>query len=198
MLEVDNYVKASDPQSIRDYHLKQLHAGLEGAMIKQIDGVYSPGRTGFNWVKFKEVEDSQGKLSDTIDGVVMGYYKGRGKRSGFGIGAFLIGVLDGNQRLVTLAKIGTGLSDEQWHEMKNRCGKNEVATKPLEYGEIDKTLLPDVWLNPHIVVEVAADEITQSPTHSAGIALRFPRLVCFRDDKSPSEATTVEELSNIC
>jgi DNA ligase-1 len=198
ILEVDAYVRAQAPQAVRDYHLTQLNAGLEGAMIKQLDGVYSPGRTGFNWVKFKEVEDAEGKLSDTIDGVVMGYYRGRGKRSQFGMGAFLIGVLDTNQRLVTLAKIGTGLSDEQWHEMKRRCEECEVSEKPKEYGEIDTTLLPDVWLDPHIVVEVAADEITRSPAHSAGLALRFPRLVRFRDDKSPSQATTVEELSNIC
>lgn len=197
VLEVDDYVATSDPKEIRSYHQVQLNAGLEGAMIKQMDGVYSPGRTGFNWVKFKEVEDSQGKLSDTIDGVVMGYYQGRGKRAKFGIGAFLIGVLDNSQKLVTLAKIGTGLSDEQWREIKTRCTENEALEKPREFGEVDKTLLPDVWLTPQIVVEVAADEITRSPAHSAGVALRFPRLVRFRDDKSIDQVTTVDELSSI-
>ncbi len=54
--------------------------------------------------------------------------------------------------------------------------------------------MPDVWVRPSLVVEIAADEITKSPTHSAGYALRFPRLVRFRDDKNVEQATSVGEL----
>jgi DNA ligase 1 len=51
-----------------------------------------------------------------------------------------------------------------------------------------------VWVKPGIVIEVAADELTISPTHTAGIALRFPRLIRFRDDKNWQQATSLKEL----
>ena len=57
----------------------------------------------------------------------------------------------------------------------------EVGEKPKEYGKVEKILVPDVWVVPSLVVEIAADEITKSPTHSSGYALRFPRLVKFRE-----------------
>lgn len=197
VLVVDDYKETSDSNELRKYHQKQLDMGLEGAMVKKIDGVYSPGRTGFNWVKFKETEDAVGKLSDTLDVVVMGYYAGKGKRSKFGIGAFLVGVRGEGDKILTLAKVGTGLTDEQWKEMKIRCVEFETEKKPQEYGEIDRTLIPDKWVEARIVVEVAADEITKSPSHSAGMALRFPRLVKFRDDKDVLGITKTEELKTI-
>jgi DNA ligase-1 len=55
----------------------------------------------------------------------------------------------------------------------------------------------DVWIAPSIVVEIRADEITHSPVHSSGFALRFPRLEKFRDDKNPQEVTTIKELIKI-
>jgi DNA ligase-1 len=58
-------------------------------------------------------------------------------------------------------------------------------------------LEPDVWVEPRVIVEVAADEITVSPTHSAGYALRFPRMVKFRDDKSAETITTLEEVKTM-
>ena len=72
----------------------------------------------------------------------------------------------------------------------------EVKNQPKEYL-VNKDLSPDFWVEPKVVVELAADEITISPKHTAGFALRFPRLVNFRDDKSPKEATTLSELKSI-
>lgn len=57
-----------------------------------------------------------------------------------------------------------------------------------------KSLIPDVWVEPKIVVEIAADNITRSPNHSAGVALRFPRLVGLREDKSVEQVTTAAEV----
>jgi DNA ligase-1 len=62
---------------------------------------------------------------------------------------------------------------------------------------VPEMLSPDVYLPLKLVVEVAADEITRSPLHSAGVALRFPRLVRFRDDKSVEQITTLEEMKQI-
>lgn len=192
---VDEKYKTDDAKLLHGYHEQFLKEGFEGAVIKKWDGSYLPGRQGWNWVKIKESEGSTGKLSDTLDLVVMGYYKGRGKRSSFGLGAFLVGTRKGDQ-VLTIAKVGTGLSDETFHELKKRLDVLVVSEKPKEY-EVSEALTADVWVRPKLVVEIAADEITKSPVHSAGVALRFPRLVKFRDDKDLAGVTTVKEVEQI-
>lgn len=190
------FIVTTDPKELHTYHTKQLSLGLEGAVIKQYDSVYKSGRKGWRWVKIKEEEGTSGKLSDTLDCIVMGYYKGRGKRTAFGLGAFLVGLLGKDEKIYTVAKIGTGLTDEQFKELKKRIDEHEVKQQPSQY-EVPKNLLPDGWMEPSLVVEIAADEITRSPIHTAGKALRFPRLVNFRDDKNWQDATTVKELASI-
>jgi DNA ligase-1 len=162
---------------------------------KKLSGNYFSGRTGFRWVKMKQEEASRAKLLDTIDCVIMGYTRGKGKRASFGLGQFLVGVKKG-EKIETTSKIGTGLTDEQFREMKARLSKLEVSKKPKEY-EVHKNYTPDYWVKPKLVVEIAADEITVSPTHTAGLALRFPRLIGFRDDRGPEDATTLEELQTL-
>lgn len=195
ILVVDDYRVTSDPDEIEKWHREYLDMGLEGVIVKKLDSQYIPGRTGWNWVKMKEVEDSHAKLADTIDGVIMGYYSGKGKRSAFGIGAFLIGVRS-EDKILTLAKIGTGLSDELFKELFVKLSSLAVKTVPDEYI-IDKNMMPDVLVEPKVVVEVAADEITKSPIHTAGVALRFPRLIKIREDKDVASATSIEELKDI-
>lgn len=190
------FILTNNPDQLKKFHEKQLVEGLEGAVIKKKDGLYRSGRKGWRWVKIKEEEGSRGKLSDTIDCVVMGYYYGLGKRTQFGIGAFLVGVLGKDQKIETVAKIGTGITDDQFLDLKNRVDQVAVATKPKLY-QVHKNLTPDVWVEPAIVVEIAADEITKSPVHTAKLALRFPRLVGFRDDKDWSQATTLQEFEQI-
>lgn len=194
------YLRTNNPAQLREFHTKQLGKGLEGVVVKRVDGPYLPGRQAFNWVKMKEAEGTTAKLSDTIDAVVLGTYAGRGKRTAFGVGAFLIGVLDPQRdALVTIAKIGTGLTDEQFRELKTRANELKKHTgKESPYQiEIPEHLVPDEVLPPQLVVEVAADEITKSPVHTAGVALRFPRLVRFRDDKGVGDITTTDELKKI-
>jgi len=192
-------IVTSDPEELRRYHDEQIKKGLEGVVVKKWEVAYDPGRRGYTWVKFKQEKGKKGGgLADTLDCVVMGYYKGRGKRAGFGIGGFLVGIREkeGSDRFLTISKIGTGLTDEQWREMKKRG--DEVAVKePLKEYQVDKNLIPDVWCSPWIVVEIEADNITKSPIHAAKYALRFPRLVRFRDDKSSQEATTLAEAEKL-
>ncbi|MDQ3008941.1 MAG: DNA ligase, partial [bacterium] len=130
------------------------------------------------------------------DCIVMVYYVGKGKRTAFGLGAFLVGLVGENDQVVTIAKIGTGLSDEQFRDLKKRCEVLVTPDKPLQY-QVHKNLLPDAWVLLGIVAEIAADEITKSPVHSAGVALRFPRLIKLRDDKGWQEATTAAEVTAI-
>jgi DNA ligase-1 len=198
---IPKHVLALSPQIVTDkaedlrrYHDEQLKRGLEGAVVKKWGSPYEPGRRNFSWVKFKEEEGKTGKLTDTIDTVIMGYSRGEGKRSGFGIGMFLVGVRSGED-FVTITKIGTGVSDVLWKELHSTLHSIKVAQMPKEYKDVNKLFTPDVWVAPKIVVEIAGDDLTRSSTHGAGVAVRFPRLVRIRTDKSPTQATTVEEVN---
>lgn len=195
VIVVDEFVHTDDPEKVQSLHDQYLKEGYEGAVVKMWKGKYLPGRQGWNWVKIKEAEGETGKLSDTMDLVVMGYYQGRGKRASFGMGAFLVGVKKDNV-WESLAKVGTGLSDAEFISLRKRLDKIAVKDKPKNYN-VEGALVADVWVEPSIVVEIAADEITKSPSHGAGIALRFPRLVKFRDDKGPEQATTWKEVLRI-
>lgn len=194
-LRVDESTVTSDPEVIRSLHKKYLSKGLEGVVVKRANGAYVSGRAGWNWVKMKEEEGKTGKLADTVDCVIMGYTQGKGKRAGFGVGQFLAGIRD-NDKYKTVTKVGTGLSDDQFKELNARLKEIDVKERPKDY-EVDKDLAPDFWVEPKVVVELAADEVTKSPKHTAGLALRFPRLIRFRDDKSPGQVTTLRELEDL-
>ena len=192
LLRVDENTVTDDPEVIRSLHQKYLKMGLEGVVVKKANAGYVSGRTGWNWVKMKEVEGTRGKLSDTVDCVIMGYSSGKGKRVGFGVGQFLAGIRE-KDTYKTITKVGTGLTDEQFRELRKRLETVKIQEKPKEY-DVNKDLTPDFWVLPDVVVELAADEITISPKHTAGLALRFPRLVKFRDDKKGDQVTTLGEL----
>ncbi len=186
-------------QELENYFLECAGEGLEGIVVKRPDAIYQPGKRNFNWIKLKRQEE--GHIEDTIDCVVLGYYAGSGKRAAFGIGAFIVGLFNKKEdRFETVAKVGTGLTDAEWVALKKRCDKIQISKKPHNVI-CAKALYPDVWVTPDIVCQIRADEITKSPTHAAGkendvlgFALRFPRLMGYRDDKSPEDATTVAEL----
>jgi DNA ligase-1 len=175
-----------------------ISKGLEGLVVKRLESGYEAGGRNFNWVKLKR--HSSGELNDTIDCVLLGYISGKGKRTAFGAGALLVGVYDKKKdEFVTVSKIGTGLTDEEWKKVHKRGDAIRVDNKP---ARVSSSINPSFWIKPEIVIEVLADEITRSPVHTAGksdsepgYALRFPRLVSFRGlDKRAEDATTVEEL----
>jgi DNA ligase 1 len=178
--------------------LEYISRGLEGVVAKRLDSPYQAGARNFNWVKLKR--NTSGQLNDTIDVVLLGYYRGRGRRADFGAGALLAGVYDAERdEFATISKIGTGLSDEGWRDLHGKVAALEDEHRPARVSSI---LVPDAWLRPEVVVEVLADEITPSPRHTCGkvgdgpgLALRFPRVVSFRGaDKKPEDATTVREI----
>ncbi|MDO8621086.1 MAG: ATP-dependent DNA ligase [Candidatus Levybacteria bacterium] len=193
----------SDSQTLSLILEDAISKGLEGVVIKKLDSKYEAGARNFNWVKLKR--NSSGELNDTIDCVILGYVMGKGKRTAFGAGALLVGVYDDKKdEFVTVSKIGTGLTDEEWIEIKIKSEKLKVKNKP---ARVNSLISPSVWVEPKIVIEVLADEITRSPIHTAGAfinssgerepgyALRFPRLVSFRsNDKKAEDATTAREL----
>ncbi|TET07062.1 ATP-dependent DNA ligase [Candidatus Dependentiae bacterium] len=189
-------------KELLDYFNHNISAGLEGLVVKRPDAVYQPGKRNFNWIKLKRQEE--GELADTIDCVILGYYAGSGKRAAFGIGAFLVGVYNKSEDCFeTIAKVGTGLKDSDWIELRERCDKIK-RTKKLVNVVCSKELYPDVWVEPEIVCLIRADEITASPVHTAGrtdkkegYALRFPRFMGYRPDKSAYEATAVTEIKRM-
>ncbi len=194
--------KVKDAKDLENYFMENISSGLEGLVVKRPDAVYQPGKRNFNWIKLKRQES--GSLDDTIDCVILGYYFGRGKRASFGIGALLVGIYNPKDDVFeTVAKIGTGLTDAKWIEQKKMCDKIKVAKCPSNV-ECAKELYPDVWVAPKIICMIRADEITRSPLHKAGsteddmgLALRFPRILGYRPDKSATDATTVKELENL-
>ena len=192
----------TQPQELEELFLTTITAGLEGLVVKRPDAIYQPGKRNFNWIKLKRQET--GSLEDTIDCVILGYYFGQGKRAQFGIGAFLVGIMNSDRDCFqTVAKIGTGLSDQEWRDQKEQCDRYKVAQQP-DTVECERGLYPDVWVSPEIVCVIRADEITLSPMHSAGatdatpgFALRFPRIMGLRPDKSAGDATTLEEIRSL-
>ncbi len=191
-------IKTDSVEVLTKELLDNISKGLEGVVVKRLEAPYTAGGRNFNWVKLKR--HTSGELTDTVDLVLLGYYFGKGKRTAFGAGGLLAGVYDQDKdEFVSITKIGTGLSDEEWREIHRRGDALQSDSKPARVNSI---LAPSVWMKPEIVVEVMADEITRSPVHTAGqfddnpgYALRFPRIVSFRGgDKSPEDATSVKEI----
>jgi DNA ligase-1 len=187
-----------DPEELLEVFNDSIQHGLEGIVAKRPDSPYQAGARNYNWVKLKRAQ--AGNLQDTVDGVIVGYIYGRGRRTAFGVGALLVATYDPERDVFpTVTKIGTGLSDVQWREVRERCEPYVSERKP---ARVESNIEPSVWVEPQVVIEVLADEITRSPVHPTGgdeggqgYALRFPRLVGFRqDDKKPEDVTTVAEI----
>jgi DNA ligase-1 len=192
---------AKTPAELQAFFDEQIEKGLEGIIAKRLDSPYEAGARNFNWIKLKQTY--QGKLSDTVDVVIVGYLRGRGVRARLGIGAILVSVFDPKtDTFPTIAKVGSGFSEEGWIQLRRMLDQSRSAQKP---ARVRSRLTPDVWVEPKYVVSVLADQITRSPVHlcavdreGRGLALRFPRVVGdIRDDKSPEDATSVTEIRHM-
>ncbi|PIS22607.1 DNA ligase [candidate division WWE3 bacterium CG08_land_8_20_14_0_20_41_10] len=192
VLEVAKHIETADPVELWQFFELSKEKNLEGIMVKNPQAPYRAGAREFSWIKLKR--SNTDILEDTVDCVVLGYYFGRGSRAAFGIGGFLCGIWDKDEQVfTTLTKVGTGLRDEEWVELKKRCDKLKVKEAPKNV-KFPKILTPDVWVTPEVMVELGGDEISVSQNHTSGYALRFPRLITFRDDKSPADTTSPKEI----
>lgn len=195
-LELTESIITANPKEINSFFEKSIERGLEGIIAKDLNARYIAGARKFSWIKLKR--SYKGELSDTVDAVIIGYYKGRGKRVKFGLGALLTGVYnEKNDEFRSIAKIGTGMSEEKLKELEGILSKIKSSKKPVR---VNSELKPDYWVEPKYVIEVRADEITKSPIHTAGkkkgegYALRFPRMISLRSDRKAEEATTEREI----
>ncbi len=190
-------IETEDPAELERFYGEMLRQGLEGAMVKRPDSPYHAGARRHNWVKLKPGYEVG--RADTYDLVILGYYRGRGKRARFGIGSLLAAVYDPeHDRFRTVARIGSGLTDEEWVHTREMLDAIAVEEKPKR---VDSEMEPDVWVEPRYVVEIIAGEITRSPRHTCGkvgkepgYALRFPRVSRFRFDRRAEDATTEREI----
>lgn len=167
----------SDKKEAMDFYNESLKLGNEGVMLKAMDSEYKPGsRVGF-MVKLKSA-------MDTVDLVIVGAEWGEGKRSGW-LTSFALACIDDNNKFLDIGKVGTGIK--------------EKPEEGLSFGELTDMLKPhvisekgrEVKIKPEIVLEIQFEEIQASTNYSSGYALRFPRVVLARTDRSPEECTTL-------
>jgi len=182
----------NNPEDFDAYFRQLAGAGLEGLMAKKLDAPYKAGKRDFTWVKYKVGMQSQ--MADTVDAVVIGYFKGKGKWTQFGLGKILVGIPD-DDKIYALSKVGSGLSEDIIKQIYDKCQPLKIDKKPNRYV-VDKTLIPDVWVKPEIIVEIRADSISSSSLYQTGLSLRFPRFIRFREDKNLNSATTLKQLKN--
>jgi DNA ligase-1 len=193
--------QVSDEAALEATFEQAVAEGCEGVICKSVapTASYQAGARGWQWIKLKR--DYRSELTDTLDLVVVGGLAGRGRRAGM-YGALLLAVYDpAGERFQTICKCGTGFSDAELAGLPARLAPLARAQRP---AEVDSLWAADVWFEPTLVVEVLAAELTVSPHHTAGwgllkedagLALRFPRFTGrWRDDKAPTDATTVEEV----
>lgn len=200
IFEMSESVKVKSSEEVEELFLRYLDVGLEGAIVKDLESRYLPGTRNYDWIKLKANIDTS--MIDTVDCVVLGYYYGRGVRAKYGIGALLVGVMNKEKdRFESIAKVGSGIKDDEWEQIVKDLKEIETGEVPDEVV-IKKELVPDVLVEPKIVVVVDADEITKSKLHTAGAgkdgvgySLRFPRLREWnRLDKSAEDVTSVGEI----
>jgi len=190
-----------DVEAAQAFFDESIAEGCEGLMAKSLaaESAYRAGARGFWWIKYKR-EYTQG-LADSIDGVVVGAFHGRGRRAGT-YGALLLAAYDpAKGTYESFCKVGSGFDDAALQALPEKFRTLEMDTKP---PGVDSGIVPDRWIRPSIVMEVQGAELSLSPTHRAGLgkvragagfALRFPRFTGrYRDDKGPEDATTVDEL----
>ena len=153
--------------------------GQEGLIIKNVDSPYQPGNRVGHMLKYKATMDD-------VDGVIVKAEWGQGKRSGW-LTSFTIAVRNEDE-YDTVGKVATGLK--------------EKPEEGFSFKELTEALQPNiveqdgrnVEIAPKHVISVRFEEIQESPAYTSGYALRFPRFVAYRPDRSPQSATTLEEI----
>lgn len=158
----------SNEEEAEQFFKKSIEEGEEGVMMKNLEAEYKPGsRVGYG-VKVKT-------MLEPLDLAITGAVWGEGKRSKW-LSSFYVACKKGNQHL-EVGKVATGLTEEQFKEITKRL-------KPLIIEQRGK----EVRTKPEVIVEIGYEEVQKSPTYSSGYALRFPRLLRFRDDKESADS----------
>jgi DNA ligase-1 len=165
-------VVTDDADVAQEAFTRWVAAGQEGVIVKDATAPYEAGRRGGAWVKVKP--------RHTLDLVVLAVERGSGRRAG-SLSNIHLGARDGDGGFVMLGKTFKGMTDEMLAWQTQRFRELEVAD--------------DGWtvtLRPEQVVEIAFDGVQRSPRYPGGVALRFARVLRYRDDKPAAEADTID------
>ena len=177
-----------DPERAQEFFVDLVAAGHEGVVVKDPTLPYAAGRRGPGWVKVKP--------RHTLDLVVLGVEWGSGRRRGW-LSNIHLGARDADTgELVMLGKTFKGMTDEMLAWQTERF--SELAVDP---GDVEAGRSGQQWgvvpLRPEQVVEIAFDGVQRSTRYPGGMALRFARVLRYRDDKPVSEIDTVQTVRSL-
>ncbi len=174
---------SDNKKELEKFYKKSLTKGNEGIMIKNLNAEYIPGRRVGGWVKLKPIQE-------TLDLVITEADWGEGKRANW-LSSLTLSCKQGDNFL-EIGKVGTGISEKE---------SEDGLSFPQLTKELKKLIISEkgkhVKLKPRIVVEIAYEEIQKSPTYNSGFALRFPRVVRLRTDRSEKDADILERIITI-
>ena len=176
-------IRASDQSPIRDAaHIDELFDAAraranEGLVVKDPNSIYTPGRRGKSWLKYK-------KALATLDCVVTAAEYGHGKRRSV-LSDYTFAVRR-DAELVNIGKAYSGLTDVEIDQLT----KHFKDITRARHGPVHV-------VEPSVVLEIAFDRIQESARHKSGYALRFPRIVRIRDDKTVDQISTIDEVRRI-
>jgi DNA ligase-1 len=172
-------ILTDDPAQAEAFVKDTLARGHEGVVVKALDSLYEAGRRGTGWIKVKPVV--------TLDLVILAAEWGHGRRSGW-LSNLHLGARDpATGGFVMLGKTFKGLTDQmlRWQ------------TSYLQSIEARRDRWT-VYVRPELVAEIAFDAVQRSPRYPGGVALRFARVVRYREDKRPEEADTIQAVQALC
>ena len=167
----------SDPAEAEEFLREALASGHEGLMAKALDEPYAAGSRGRSWLKIKHAH--------TLDLVVLAAEWGSGRRKGW-LSNLHLGARDPVGGFVMLGKTFKGLTDEMLEWQTAACLERETGRE----GHV-------VHVRPDLVVEVAFNDIQDSPLYPGGFALRFARVKGYRPDKTAAQADTIDAVREI-
>lgn len=183
MLRSPGAIRLSHQSAVRDAaHVDELFDAAraranEGLVVKDPQSVYTPGRRGKSWLKYK-------KALATLDCVVTAAEYGHGKRKGV-LSDYTFAVRRDGE-LVNIGKAYSGLTDAEIEQLTRHFKETTTG----RYGPVHV-------VEPQIVLEIAFDRIQESSRHKSGYALRFPRIARIRDDKTVEQISTIDEVRRI-
>jgi DNA ligase-1 len=172
-LRIPGIVTASGEEAER-FLEHAVATGHEGVMVKDVSSPYEAGRRGASWRKVKPVR--------TLDLVVLAVEWGSGRRTGW-LSNIHLGARGPDGGLLMVGKTFKGMTDEmlRWQT------ETFQRLKTDEQGHV-------VFVRPEVVVEIALDGVMESKRYPGGIGLRFARVKRYRDDKSPDDIDTIDDL----
>ena len=181
-----NHIETKDFNRANEFYKSALNAGQEGVIVKNLDAHYQPGRRVGYWLKVKEI-------LEPLDLVVTGAEWGEGKRAKW-LGSFILAAYDPKTgRFLETGRMASGLIEKEGEKDLPTMEELTKRLKDLIISEEGKI----VKVKPEIVVEVGYEEIQKSPKYPTGYALRFPRILRLRPDRSANDCATLKEIDKL-